>query len=105
MITCPKPDAVIHSSRVEIAGWAWHGQPVNEVDISLDEGLTWQSAAVEERTGFSWQKFHLQIELEPGSHTLYARAATADGQMQPLTGRRNHCHSVRIVVSDRTSPD
>lgn len=103
MITTPKPGAIVTAAPLRVEGWTWHEQPVSMVELSLDDGLTWQVVSTESREDFSWQRFHHQIDLEPGCYTLYARATDVDGGAQPLSGRRNHCHSVAFTVSDQAA--
>ena len=99
MIVKPQPDGKVEGPDVQIEGWAWHHEPVDIVQVSVDGGKSWQEALVGKRVDFSWQKFSLGLQLEPGSYTAIARAVSGDGTMQPLSGRRNHCHSVSFEVA------
>jgi len=55
-------------------------------------------AVVEERVEFEWQGFRVGLELGVGRHEVIARARLRDGEVQPLTGARNHCHRVEFEV-------
>ncbi|KAK4554576.1 hypothetical protein LTR86_008431 [Recurvomyces mirabilis] len=104
MITRPEADVGIEGREVVIEGWAWDVEPVGYVDVSIDGGGTWNAADVEPRVDMSWQRFRLRLNMQPGRYTAVTRATSAEGRMQPLKGRRNHCHSVSFeVVSLRDS--
>jgi DMSO/TMAO reductase YedYZ molybdopterin-dependent catalytic subunit len=99
MIVRPQPDEKVEGPDIQIEGWAWHHEPVETVQVSVDQGESWQKAHVAERVDFSWQKFSLGLQLEPGQYTIISRAVSGDGTMQPLSGRRNHCHSVSFEMA------
>lgn len=94
MIVRPQPGEKIEGPELRIEGWAWYHEPIERVQLSVDEGRLWMEASVEERIEISWQKFSLTLKLRIGCHKIIARAVTGDGAMQPLGGRRNHCHAV-----------
>ena len=98
MVVRPQPDEKIDSAHVQVEGWAWHHEPIETVQLSVDKGQSWTEAVVDERVDFGWQKFSLVLHIEPGHHEIVARAMSQDGAMQPLSGRRNHCHSVSFEV-------
>jgi len=98
MIVAPQPGEKIDGPRVTVEGWAWYHEPVERVQLSVDEGKSWKEAVVGERVGFSWQKFSVALHLDPGHYSIVARAVSGDGAMQPLSGRRNHCHTVFFEV-------
>jgi DMSO/TMAO reductase YedYZ molybdopterin-dependent catalytic subunit len=98
MIVRPQPEEKIEGPHVQIKGWAWHHESIESVQLSVDGGESWNEAVVWERIDFSWQKFGLVLHLEPGDYTAVARAASSDGAIQPLSGQRNHCHSVSFEV-------
>jgi DMSO/TMAO reductase YedYZ molybdopterin-dependent catalytic subunit len=100
MIVRPQPDEKIDGPDVLVEGWAWYHEPVERVQLSVDKGKSWKEAIVGERVDFSWQKFSLVLHLEPGQHNVIARAVSGDGAMQPLSGRRNHCHAVSFEVGE-----
>lgn len=83
---------------VRVEGWAWGCEAVGRVDVSLDGGVSWGVAELEERVGFGWQGFSIVLQLGVGRHTVTARATSRDGAVQPLSGTRNHCHSVEFEV-------
>lgn len=98
LISRPIPESTMQGPDVMIEGWAWHEKPVVRVDLSVDEGSQWRATKLESRVDFSWQRFHCEMQLQPGEYTILARATSADGKVQPLKGRRNHCHSVKFTV-------
>jgi|SRR5690242_801507 len=98
MIVRPALDAVLQGSGVDVEGWAWSHDGVVKVEISSTDGEYWHEADLVPRLDFRWQKFHLQLSLQPGKHTLMARATSLNGKTQALRDRRNHAHRVNIEV-------
>ena len=101
MIVKPQPDEKIDGPDLLVKGWAWYHEPIERVQLSVDKGKSWEEAVVVERVDFSWQNFSLVLHLEPGHYSVIARAVSGDGAMQPLSGRRNHCHSVSFEIGGR----
>lgn len=102
MMVRPAPGEVVRGGRVVVEGWAWGCEDVAGVNVSADGGESWENASVEERVSFSWQRFSVMLELGVGRHTVIARAESRDGSVQPLSGSRNHCHSVEFEVVEST---
>ncbi|ORX95256.1 Oxidoreductase, molybdopterin-binding domain-containing protein [Clohesyomyces aquaticus] len=101
VITRPRPAEVVKGSRVRVEGWAWGDSAVGRIEVSYDEGRTWDETEAQERVEYSWQRFEAEIELPPGDCMLLARATSLTGQQQPLENRRNHAHRVNFsVVAD-----
>lgn len=99
IIVRPAPDTILRSD-VCIEGWAWSRDGVAKVEISSTNGDDWVEARLEPRIDFRWQKYTLQLSLQPGPHTVIARATSRDGKAQALIGRRNHVHKVNITVEN-----
>ncbi|RKL31380.1 hypothetical protein BFJ72_g11014 [Fusarium proliferatum] len=99
IIVRPGPEAVLVEPKVAIEGWAWCFEAVTDVHISFDDGESWTATEVEAREDFSWQKWKIELHLPCGSFSVMARAESASGQIQPLSGRRNHVHVVSFSVS------
>ena len=98
MIVRPKPDEVCMSSEVQVKGWAWSDNGVREVEVSSNDGKTWQNARVDVSIEYGWQEFEATLQLQRGHHTIIARATSFSGAQQPLAGRRNHVHRVTLEV-------
>ena len=99
MIVSPTPNTILHDAVVEVEGWAWSHDGVTKVEVS-SSGLDWQEAALEPRLDFRWQKFTSRLALQPGEHTIIARATSLSGKTQATNGRRNHMHLVQVQVED-----
>lgn len=99
MIVKPRPDEKLTSLEVRVEGWAWSSRNDNTVEVSFDDGQSWMGAKVEPRVDFSWQKFSFVTALDSGDYKVMAKATSRDGLSQPLSGRRNHCHSVAFRVT------
>jgi DMSO/TMAO reductase YedYZ molybdopterin-dependent catalytic subunit len=98
MIVTPARDAQLEGPRIEVEGWAWSDDVISAVQVSTDGGVSWLDAIVEPRHEFSWQKFNTVVSLSSGLHQLVARATSSSGLQQPLSGRRNHAHTIKICV-------
>lgn len=98
MIVRPSADSQLKGPLVEVWGWAWSDDGIQTVQIRVDENQTWIDADVEPRRDFSWQKFRTMVTLQPGMRQLNARATSSSGLSQPISGRRNHVHTVRFEV-------
>lgn len=98
IITRPVHGSQVHIGDVDVEGWAWACDGVSGVRVSSDDGATWTAAAVEERVDFSWQRFSIRLHLGEGSCRLIARAVSKAGEWQPMSGRRNHVHTVDIQM-------
>jgi len=97
MIVSPCPDALLQGPQIEVVGWAWSCDGIKSVLIITDDESV-AGADLEPRIDFSWQSFKAILPLSSGLHRITARAISANGLEQPLTGRRNHVHSVSVVV-------
>ncbi|HEX6684553.1 MAG TPA: sulfite oxidase [Candidatus Limnocylindrales bacterium] len=77
---------VVRPGRVALHGRAWSGrEPVEAVDVSVDNGQTWRRAELEPDAThrWAWRGFTYGWEAEPGQHVLMARAIAAGGEVQP----------------------
>ncbi|KAF4636024.1 hypothetical protein G7Y89_g2074 [Cudoniella acicularis] len=103
MIVFPAQDSELTCPDVEVRGWAWSCDSVVAVDVSVDDGKTWIGAEVGPRTDFSWQEFMQVVSLPSlGRHRLTARATSRSGLQQPISGRRNHMHTVDIHLHEQS---
>jgi DMSO/TMAO reductase YedYZ molybdopterin-dependent catalytic subunit len=99
LIVGPANHDEIKSGRREIWGWCWGEHEIALVDVSLDEGASWQAAKVEPRRQMAWQRFSFVADCAPGSLTIMARATDVRGQTQPAREARNAVHSVKVSVT------
>lgn len=92
VIVMPSQDTVVRRGSVVIEGVAWAGEGrVTKVEVSLDEGRTWQSAELlRENVPYAWRHWRFLWQArEPGSHTILSRATDDTGQTQPMTSPWN----------------
>ncbi|KAG4262872.1 hypothetical protein FPRO03_10235 [Fusarium proliferatum] len=97
MITRPADSEALSAGSVQVEGWAWSHDGVALVEISRDEGQSWIRGTVGHKEDQAWQNFTAAVDLEPGVWRLMARATSESGMQQPLTGRRNHVHSIMMM--------
>ncbi|EKG20457.1 hypothetical protein MPH_02180 [Macrophomina phaseolina MS6] len=98
LINSPGADAVLDGPAVSVEGWAWSHDGIAKVEVTSDGGSSWVEAQLEERKHFSWQRYRVTLELGPGRHRLAARAMSVSGEQQPMSGNRNHVHTITVEV-------
>ncbi|MBI1846290.1 MAG: sulfite oxidase [Candidatus Rokubacteria bacterium] len=107
VVVAPREGGRRRAGLVEVSGWAWAGEAeLTGLDVSTDGGRTWSAATWDgtwER--YSWRRWRYVWAAAPGRARLMARAADADGQVQPavhvanpLGYRWNVIHTVDIDV-------
>lgn len=65
-------------------GIAGDGRSVARIDVSLDDGLSWQQADLHPALGrWSWRPWSLTVEVAPGPLRITARAWDDAGALQP----------------------
>jgi DMSO/TMAO reductase YedYZ molybdopterin-dependent catalytic subunit len=108
LITSPREGDELPGSSIEIAGFAWSGMgAVRRVEVSADEGRTWQDAHLATAEGpFAWQRFGAKIAAPARNPVaLWARATDAAGETQPHVAAvnsggygNNAVHKIRVVA-------
>lgn len=100
LIVSPAPNETIErSAGREIWGWAWADGGVRNVYIRAGEAATWQPAELEPPRRREWQRFSLPwTPLQRGETVLASLAEAMDGQLQPISGRRNAIYEVPVNV-------
>lgn len=86
LITAPATNATIKDGTLDVRGHAWSGdRDIRKVDISIDFGATWQSAALDAPVNSgAWQNFSATVKLpQKGYYEIWARAEDDAGGMQP----------------------
>ncbi len=97
VVVSPSPDHAPRAGEaVLIEGWAWGESVISTVEISLDDGATWMTAALEPRRDFAWQRFSLPWTFQSGRTGISCRCFDVRGMGQPESGKRNAVHSVVI---------
>lgn len=88
LITKPLEGATIAPGRIDVAGFAWAGEPdISRVELSIDHGATWQPARLTgEHARYAWRRFEGSFTAaKPESYLILARATDASGRTQPIT--------------------
>ena len=92
VIASPADGADLPGGRqVEVRGYAWSGRaPVERIELSDSTGRPLASTSLPpDGTHHAWREFALRVALDPGSHSLIARATDRDGNTQPLSPQWN----------------
>jgi DMSO/TMAO reductase YedYZ molybdopterin-dependent catalytic subunit len=111
IITQPLPGEQLRAGKVTVLGAAYGGEHgVSQVDISIDNGVTWQPAEFigpsEPHAWRQWQ--YIWDAPDKGAYTLLARATDAKGQKQPMQASWNVLgygnngvreHGIKVVVT------
>lgn len=76
---------IVSAGPVELFGRAWSGQgPVTRVEVSVDGGVTWDSAVLGKAAGkYAWRSWSHRWDAVPGDVELLVRAADRFG-VQPV---------------------
>ena len=85
----PGPGSSIDSGAVEVSGVAWNdgSSEIAAVEVSIDQGDTWQRAKLEAKTSrYSWRHWNAEVEIAGGSGEVWARTVDAMGSSQPPDG-------------------
>lgn len=99
IIVWPKPDSQLNrGDLMQVWGWAWADSNLAAVELSSDEGASWQECRLERTAGWSWTKFACDFTVTAGCTSLLSRARSRSGELQPETGRRNAIYRVPILV-------
>jgi len=87
IITSPAADATVRAKEnVVIRGAAWAGdQTVTLVELSCDQGVTWQKAELAPpKNPYDWSRFTKTVAFSSlGQHEVWSRATDASGKAQP----------------------
>ncbi|RXH35263.1 sulfite oxidase-like oxidoreductase [Bradyrhizobium nanningense] len=99
IIVWPKPDNQLRrGDLVQVWGWAWADADLETVEVSSDEGASWQECRLERAAGWSWTKFVCEWSVGEGCTGLLSRARSRSGELQPEARRRNAIYRVPISV-------
>ncbi|OFZ86997.1 MAG: hypothetical protein A3I62_04520, partial [Betaproteobacteria bacterium RIFCSPLOWO2_02_FULL_62_79] len=99
-------DSPLERGSHKIRGLAWSGMgAITRVEVSLDEGKTWQDAHLEEpRERWLWVRWSYLWEVDkPGHYRIIARASDENGRVQPqIPWNYQRKHFDGIVPTDVT---
>jgi DMSO/TMAO reductase YedYZ molybdopterin-dependent catalytic subunit len=104
-VTSHQDGAVVRAgTAVALRGIAFSdGDGVAQVQVSPDDGATWQQARLgEDLGGYSFREWRLELPLAAGTHRLKVRASTPGGETQPLEPRWQPAGYMRNVVETLT---
>jgi sulfite oxidase len=88
LIVAPEDGETLRAGPITIQGVAWSGETkVVKVEVSLDEGKTWQQARlVGEDRPYAWRQWQLIWKVKAaGTFAILCRATDARGEAQPAT--------------------
>ena len=81
---CPGPPSFRRGGN-RIHGYAHSpAGPISRVEWSVDSGRSWAEAEVSgQQPDYSWARFELAWDTEPGEHVIMTRATDVEGNTQP----------------------
>jgi DMSO/TMAO reductase YedYZ molybdopterin-dependent catalytic subunit len=84
-IVSPVPEAALTAGSQTIMGFAWSGYAgIESVEVSVDDGQTWNAAAITEEAGpSSWVRFEYEWDAAAGPAVLKSRATDQRKLQQP----------------------
>jgi len=91
VIASPVEGQTLAEGPTAVRGVAWSGEsPVARVDVSTDNGRTWQAAKLGgDEARYAWRLWEAQWTPQIGSYVLMARAFNQAGETQPLVQEWN----------------
>lgn len=99
LIVRPAAHAKVAAGPIPIRGWSWGAREIAFVDISIDEGRTWNRVAVGRRVQNAWQPFEFSwYQGTPGKYSVRVRATDREGNTQPARAARNAIHQIEFEV-------
>lgn len=77
---------IINTGTHLIKGIAWTGQGrITRVEISLNQGKTWNPAIVEHDENYAWVQWEYEWNADKkGEHIILSRATDSTGRLQPI---------------------
>jgi len=84
VILDPRPGAVVPAGAVTVRGWAMGtgGSALRTIEVATDPAGEWVQARVIGNAGeWTWSFWEAMLDLPPGEHTLWVRAADDTGTM------------------------
>lgn len=88
-VWAPLDGEEISAGTVMFSGPAWtNGRSrITAVEVSSDEGQSWQQASLEEAESlYAWSIWHADVHLEAGEREVWVRAVDDSGRSQPIRG-------------------
>lgn len=88
-IFAPLDGETVKAGQVDVRGVAFNdgAAKIEMVELSLDDGRTWQRADIETpESPYAWYPWTATLTLKKGKQRLLARAVDALGRTQPLDG-------------------
>ena len=110
IITRPLTADRLERGEVVVLGAAYAGEGhVAHVEVSVDEGATWQQAEfIGPDEPYAWRQWQYAWQVDhPGEYTIRSRATDDQGKQQPATAQWNFLgygnngvdeHAVKVVV-------
>ena len=89
VIFAPLDGETVKAGTVKVEGVAWNDGvvPIEEVQVSTDQGKTWTRAKLRPgESPFGWTFFETYVALSPGEREIWVRAVDKLGRAQPLNG-------------------
>ncbi len=111
VICQPTEGAICQAGHMIVQGYAvsQHGVPIERIELSYDEGKSWQGAALLEHREWSWCFWEILLDLPVGPCELIVRAWDVLQRTQPeaieqvwnFKGYMNNAwHRVHIMIQD-----
>ncbi|HET7909390.1 MAG TPA: sulfite oxidase [Nitrospira sp.] len=92
LIVSPQNGQAMNAGPIVIQGVAWAGEAkVVKVELSMDEGQTWQTAQfMADHQSYAWRQWQfLWTAKDAGTVTIVCRATDAHGEQQPVVSPWN----------------
>lgn len=105
-IDTPRALAELDAGTVVVGGvaWAQDDRGVRTVQVQVDGGRWMEASLGPDLGSLYWRQWYLEVELEPGQHTLAARMVDGEDDVQtavraaPFPGGASGIHSFFVTV-------
>jgi len=99
-ITSVQSGAKLKAGTTTLKGIAFDGgSGIKQVDVSTDDGKTWQTAKLGKDLGkYSFREWTIPVKLAAGSYNLKVRATANNGKVQPEKPLWNPAGYMRNVI-------
>lgn len=77
------------SGLIDVMGAAWNDgtAPITSVEISTNQGRSWQAAILEKPSSpYGWYRWRIRVLVASGDSEIWSRATDALGRSQPIDG-------------------
>jgi sulfite oxidase len=103
VICTPRDGETVFDELLIVEGYAFavEGRPVENVELSTDEGKTWVEAKILKNDNpWRWCFWEAYLRLHPGTHQIIVKARDDEGNSNGIQKSNPHSIKIKIVEDD-----